>query len=283
MPINLSILKFFSKLIESETGIIYGKNNSYQLESRLLDIVSEKKMDSIESLYEACKGSKSPELIRYILEKATNNETLFFRDRALFEFFKFKLEEDHLSQSSSKKIKIWSCACSSGQEPYSIAIICEQIKEKKPNFSYEILATDFSKSMIDLTRHGIFDEFQIKRGLNSTEISSFFDKVTTKESAKWSIKPNIKKNIRTNFFNLVSDTSNEKYDYIFCRNVLIYQNEIAKKNIIDKLTSNLDNDGVFILGAAEGMSKETKLKVFQKGLVVYYMKNKQIDSNLKVS
>jgi chemotaxis protein methyltransferase CheR len=262
----------FAKVIEKEVGINYPESNYYQLQKRLEDLVTLLGLKDIDELWLKAQGGFSP-VRNLILEFATNNETSFFRDTRLFTAF----EKEILPQFAAKKsvtqpLRIWSAACSTGQEPYSISMLIEQYSSGKPPFKVEILASDYSERALARAHSGKFSQIEVQRGMPAQLLVKYF---TKNEEDQWQISPALRAPIQFRRFNLLEPfTHFGKFDIVFCRNVLIYQKPESKKEIIARIAKMLVPGGYLILGGAEnliGLSDEfTQLSIL--GAVVYQLK-----------
>lgn len=247
---NDVIFNFFSGFIKEELGIVYNDVNRFGLEKRLEEIKEILQLDSVEHLLGYCQenGIKG-HTKQLLLDSATNNETLFFRDKKVF-----KLIQDYLIpkflESGKSNISVRSLACSRGQEPYSLSIIAEECQNDY-SFTMSIDASDISKMVLDYAKQGKYSQLEVQRGLSTKYLIKYFKK---NEQDYWQINPDISK--RVNFFerNLL-DLGSEKsrYDLILCRYVLIYQTVEKRKEIIKNICDLLNSDGVLVLGGTESL------------------------------
>ena len=275
------ILNFYADFIKKELGIIYQEDTFYQLEARLNDIVSQLNYESIEDFYQKTHKNLEGHARQLLLDIATNNETSFFRDPKVFKALekdlisKFKNNPDNIQ----KPIRIWSIACSTGQEPYSL---CMMIKKCLDNHPFHILATDISNRALDVAKNGLYSQLEIQRGLPMTHLIRFFNEASQdmKRDPRWQIKSDLKIHIQFRLLNLLDENfGTSMFDYILCRNVLIYQEKDQKKAIVEKIYRNLRDNGVLILGGAEsmlGVSDQYEMKIVE-GAIFYEKKNQ--DSN----
>jgi chemotaxis protein methyltransferase CheR len=272
--IKSPILAYFADYIEKETGIIYSEGNAYQLENRLSEIAKALSLETIEQLYELSKGSGlygTPKQL--LLDTATNNGGSFFRDPKIFKAFeKVMLPQAITLAGTFDSVKIWSVASSFGQEPYSLSMIIEQqIEEGKQLRNAEILTTDISKRALERVSKGIYSQLEVQRGLPANLLVKYFEKTDLEQ---WQLKPQITKRVSSQHMNLLHINSiQKKYHVIFCRNVLIYQNDLKKRQIIEQLSSYLEPGGFFVLGAAEsliGLSDKFDQEIYESA--VFYKK-----------
>ncbi|KAB8029776.1 CheR family methyltransferase [Fluviispira multicolorata] len=252
---NDNIFKYFSNLIEKETGIQYDETNKFLLFSRLQNLIKFLNFPDILSLWNDIQRNglnQSAKLL--ILDTATNNETSFFRDPKVFDFFKSHFVPKIMEKS--EKIRIWCAATSTGQEPYTLAMIMAELKAKGINKSYELLGTDISERVLKQASSGIFSQLEIQRGLSANLMIKYFEQIITETSSlpSYKAKPELSTFMTFKQLNLLHDWPNiGTFDIIFCRNVLIYQSVENKKNIIARFAKLLNPRGYLILGGAESL------------------------------
>lgn len=255
MEISESILEYFSKFIFDKIGIVYSQVNYYQLETRLENTISHFEYESPEELHRQVALLKNDGVIKYILDVATNNETSFFRDPKVFTAIFSKVIKPLAAKN--EKIRIWSAACSSGQEPYSLAIEMENLRLIYPNLSYEIVATDFSRRILKKAESGLYTQLEVQRGLSSINLVKYFSQSekTDPTGPLWEIKSEVKQKIKFSHFNLLESWHHTgKFDVILCRNVLIYQDPEQKKKILRNINKDLKPEGYLVLGCAESIT-----------------------------
>jgi chemotaxis protein methyltransferase CheR len=271
--LNPVILNYFSSLIEKETGIQYSDVNAYQLHSRINDLAKFLNYTELELLWKDIqKNGLSPSAKSMILDMATNNETSFFRDPEVFEFFKtqFILK---IMANNKNKIRIWCAASSTGQEPYTLAMIMSELKSSGINKPYEIFATDISERVLKQASAGVFSQLEIQRGLTAQILLKYFDQISTESSnlPSYKAKPELSAFMSFKQLNLLNSWPNfGKFDIIFCRNVLIYQNIENKKYVISRFSKILNPGGYLVLGGAEsllGLSTEYEMEQYGKACV----------------
>ena len=248
-------LKFFANYIESKLGIIYSDSNYFQLEHRLNDISSQLGLHSLEELWLKARQGIDEPFKALLLDLATNNETSFFRDSSLFRSLIQVIIPNLISKNPKlEELKIWSSACSSGQEPYSIAMALEEAKTDNPNFpDYKILATDFSDRILTRAKERTYSQLELQRGLSDSLIKKYFDPgiLANTKILNNNIQPS---NFEFKKLNLLDEWFFEsKFHIIFCRNVLIYQKIENKTFIVEKIIHSLENHGYLALGAAESL------------------------------
>jgi chemotaxis protein methyltransferase CheR len=276
--IESDVVNYFAQLIEKEIGIQYNAVNGHLLENRLHDLAKTLGFANFEAFWNEVKGRPLKLSEREaILDIATNNETSFFRDMEIFDFFK----NDFLPMNSSSPLRIWCGASSTGQEPYSLAIILNQLKDAGQSRNYEILATDFSERVLKQAASGIYSQLEVQRGLTPPMLARFFEPIpgATSNLAKFKIKAELSRSITFKRLNLLEAWNHrDKFDIIFCRNVLIYQDIENKKKVIARLASSLSPGGYLVLGGAEsllGLSSDFEMQIFGKACVYRLKPNMQ--------
>ncbi len=270
------IFDFFTALVEKVAGISYSSGKEYLIESRLNELALSLGYENVKALYQAIiKKRADIKLINDIIDALTTNETYFFRDYHPFETLRvhifpelFKKKEDE------KRINIWSAACSTGQEPYSIAmLILEYFPQFLQNYKISILATDISKKCLEKAKIGIYNQIEINRGLPIAFLVKYFKQ----QGAHWYIDEKVKKLVKFERMNLLEASKRlfERFDLILCRYVLIYFSEEAKKKVTLDLWKMLNPGGYLFLGATEISAitfPDMVKKVLNKTLC-YYKKN----------
>lgn len=245
------IFNFFTTLVEKVSGISYQAGKEYLLENRLNELALSLGYKGIKDFYEAVRKNLTPRLLNQIIDTLTTNETYFFRDQHPFEALKKHIfPELFKKREQEKRIDIWSSACSTGQEPYSIAMLLkEYFSAYLTQYKVNIYATDISESAIKKAKEGIYNQIEVNRGLPITFLVKYFKQ----EGGNWRIDESIKAMVRFEIFNLldVPKKIKDKFDLILCRYVLIYFNKEVKKNVFLALWNCLRSGGYLLLGATE--------------------------------
>lgn len=244
--------KDFREYLAQACGIVLGENKQYLVSSRLRQLMIEFRVDSLGVLVELMQQVSQRHLRQAVLDAMTTNETLWFRDTHPFNIFRDKLLPE-FQRNKKTPVKVWSAACSSGQEPYSLSMLVEEYKSNNPgglNCSVDILATDLSRSMIDTCKAAVYDELSLGRGLSAERRQRFFDAVDEKN---WRVINDVRQRVRFQPLNLMdSFVSLGKFDVVFCRNVLIYFSAELKMDVLRRIHTALRPGGYLILGASEG-------------------------------
>lgn len=266
-------LSFFSKYIESQLGIVYSEDNAYQLKTRLDEIIKIMGYADVQDLYNKSQAGIDGNLKQLLLDIATNNETYFYRDSRVFDVLAKYVAPKLISKNLGKPLRIWSAACSTGQEPYTISMC---LREAGMTQNIEISATDISERALKKAISGVYTQLEVQRGLPITHLVKYFTKETENS---WALKDEVKRNIQFKKFNLLDSTSQwaHPFDIIFCRNVLIYQRPEKKAEIISSLLKKLNPNGYIVFGPGESSPGSLMLKQPEKelqGTLIYqYLSN----------
>lgn len=259
----------FKDLLYKESGLVLTPDKSYLLDSRLTPIAKKWNMASIDVMAVQLRSLPDRQLVKDIVEAMTTNETSFFRDMRPFQLFEDTMLPYMMKTRATKRtLRIWCAASSSGQEPYSLAMILKEKANLMPGWKFEIVATDISDDILNLARSGVYSQFEVQRGLPITHLMKYFTQV----NERWQIKQEIRDMVKFSNFNLLHDMNKfGQFDIIFCRNVLIYFDEKTKGNILDRMSTRLEKDGFLLLGGAEtvlGITDKLKLMPEKRGLYV---------------
>lgn len=263
----------FRKYLENMCGIVLGDNKQYLVNSRLSKLLHEHKMTSLGDLLVVLNKDKSRELTNKVVEAMTTNETSWFRDIHPFNTLKERIFPE-LAKATRRPIRIWSAACSSGQEPYSISMTVSEFQSSNPGLlksEVQLIATDISPAILSAADKGRYDDMSMARGLSPERKKKFF-----KETPNyWQVSPLIRSRIQFKPLNLLQGYALlGRFDIIFCRNVLIYFSTESKKEIVEKMCRCLNPGGYLFLGGSESITGITdKLDMVRtNGGVVYQLK-----------
>jgi chemotaxis protein methyltransferase CheR len=242
--------QLYSSIVRKRSGLFLTPEKAYLLESRLLPIARKRSLASLEEMAKSIRQKPEEALLAEITEAMTTNESSFFRDQKPFDYFrKLMLPRFLKSRASKKHLRIWSAASSSGQEAYSLAMLCNEEAVALKGWTVEIIGTDFSGEMVKRAKNGIYTQFEVQRGLPATLLVKYFSQLSNDQ---WQISENIRKMVSFRTGNLLESFSTlGKFDIIFCRNVLIYFEREDKARVLNNLHSSLATDGNLLLGGAE--------------------------------
>ncbi len=241
--------ELLSKILKERSGLVLSEEKVYLLESRLTPIARKKGMETLDDLINEIRLRRKEDLLREITDAMTTNESFFFRDNTPFDLFKNDVMPGIIkSRSSGRRLRIWCAAASTGQEPYSLAIILSEMEARLAGWNIEIIGTDLSQSVLDKAKAGIYSQFEVQRGLPIKLLMKYF----TQAGEMWQISEKIRKMVTYKPYNLLDSFSSlGSFDVIFCRNVLIYFHQDTKKLVLDRLRGQMPVDGTLFLGAAE--------------------------------
>jgi chemotaxis protein methyltransferase CheR len=262
----------FRDFIYGKSGIYFNDSKKYLLESRLAKRVSALNLAGFDEYFYFIRfdKGKNDELIQ-LYDSITINETSFFRhEPQIYAFANEVLPKIFESKvaSGQKSIKVWSAASSSGEEPYTLAMLYHQnLKDKYPDIKFEIYGSDLSEEVLAEARKGVYNDYAI-RNVPEDYMAKYF----IKENGKFILDDNIKSLVTFSSANLIDETDMNQFkgiDIIFCRNVLIYFDEASKSKVVSKLYNNLLSGGYLFIGHSEslhGISKAFKLVHFNKAI-----------------
>jgi len=240
---------FLVQLLKKRSGHVLAKDKGYLLDSRLGPIARKEGYDTVDALVSAMRTRPDERLNSAVTEAMTTNETYFFRDRTPFDLFKNDVIP-HLAANRrpGSTTKIWCAAASTGQEPYSLAMILREEAARLKGIQASIMATDISAKVLQKAQTGLYSQFEVQRGLPVQLLVKYFEK----EGDLWRLDPSLKQHINFRKFNLLDNFSSlGQFDVVFCRNVLIYFDQPTKADILNRLDKAIAADGFLFLGAAE--------------------------------
>lgn len=250
--------QYLSSILKQRSGLALSDDKSYLIESRLLPIARNHSLQDIAQLCNFIRSHSDESLLVEITEAMTTNESSFFRDIKPYEAFRNSLLPMLVADRSAQKtMRIWSAACSTGQEPYTIAMCIKEDAAKLSGWNFEIIATDLAKKVIDKASAGIYSQFEAQRGLPIQMLVKYFSSLP---DTSWQIKDVIRSMVQFKLQNLLGDYSAlGKFDIIFCRNVLIYFDEVTKAQITEKMAAGLTSGGILMIGSTESLVDSRKL------------------------
>lgn len=258
----------YRDLLKDKSGLALTQDKCYLLDSRLTPVAKKWGFVSLDHMTVALRGVAKPDLIKDVVEAMTTNETSFFRDTKPFDQFRDIILPHLMKTRSTKKVRIWCAASSTGQEPYSLAMILKEMGPKLNGWTFEIVGTDISTEVLDTAKKAEYSQFEVQRGLPIQMLMKYFEQ----KGDRWSLKQDIKSMIQYKYFNLLEPmTSLGKFDVIFCRNVLIYFDRDTKAKVLQNMAGLLPDDGFLLLGGAEtvmGITDAFKLMENTRGLYI---------------
>lgn len=241
--------EFLCAFLLKRSGLYLGPNKEYLLEARLIPVAQTWGLAGLEQLVLDLRRNNNERLNSAVTEAMTTNETLFFRDKTPFDELRDLLLPPIIeSRKSSSRLRIWCAAASTGQEPYSLAMLLLESFPQLQSWKIDIVGTDLCSKALARAEDGVYSQFEVQRGLPIQYLMKNFEQVPT----GWKIKSDLKKHIQYRSLNLLDNFAHlGQFDLIMCRNVLIYFENDIKKRILDRMAGMLRPDGYLILGAAE--------------------------------
>lgn len=258
---------FITSLVKDRSGLVLTKDKAYLLESRLMPVARKHGMSTLDELISEIRTKKDEHVIIQVTEAMTTNESFFFRDIKPFELFREEILPTLLkSRAMKKSFRIWCAAASSGQEPYTIAMILKEEAAKLAGWRYEIIATDISTEILEKATAGVYSQFEVQRGLPIEYLVKYFNK----KDDLWEIDSALRSTVKFKEFNLLGNLKVlGTFDVVFCRNVLIYFDRPTKSLVLHQISDLMPDDGVLFLGGAEtvvGISDEFMPVPGQRGV-----------------
>ncbi|MBU0553259.1 protein-glutamate O-methyltransferase CheR [Myxococcota bacterium] len=249
-PPNNSVTKmefdFIRQFILERSGIALDANRMYLVESRLGPLARRRQLNGISEVVARLRAQRSGDLALAVVEAMTTNETSFFRDVHPFESLRTTLFPEIIQQKG--RVDLWCAACSTGQEPYSIAMVAsESFPQLLSQKKLKILATDLSTEVLEKARSGRYSQLEVNRGLPAQLLVKYFKR----QGRDWHISDRLKDAIEFQQTNLLTVRVAQKMDIIFLRNVLIYFKEDNKRRVLTNIRQALRPGGYLFLGGAE--------------------------------
>ncbi len=260
--------EFVAAMVRERSGLVLAADKTYLVESRLAPIARRDGFPSIDELVSAIRVRRDGKLVDSVVDAMTTNETFFFRDKTPFDIFEQTILPELVARKRGGTIRVWCAAASTGQEPYSLAMVADAMSARMGGCKLEILGTDISERCLEKAKAGIYTQFEVQRGLPVQMLLKHFKK----DGDAWKIDDRLKANIRFRPMNLLDDFRGlGRFDVIFCRNVLIYFDAQTKKRVLERMAMQVEGPGYLLLGAAEtvlGVTDTFRPIAGQRGLYV---------------
>jgi chemotaxis protein methyltransferase CheR len=260
---------YLRRLLRERSGLVLAAEKQYLAESRLVPVARRHAMNTLGELIERLRSKSPAALIAEVVEAMTTNETFFFRDKLPFDHFRDTMMPALLAaRAREKRIRIWCTAASTGQEPYSLAMLIKGMGAAVAGFRFEIVATDLASEVLEKAKAGIYSQFEVQRGLPVQLLVKFF----SQQGESWQLAPELRSMVQFRSLNLLNDFSPlGTFDIVFCRNVLIYFDQDNKIAVLNRIARQIADDGYLVLGAAEtviGLTDAFKPLADRRGLYV---------------
>jgi len=256
----------YRNLIYSESGIHFTNTNRSILESRLKEQLRNNSLPDVRTYYNVI--SKDKEELKGFLDSITTNLTRFFRNQAHFDALEnYVIPELKKIKASTNTIRLWSAGCSTGEEPYTIAmLLCEILP---PPWKFDIVASDISLKCLMTGKEGFYSDSRIE-GVPENYIKKYFDKV----EGGYKIHSDVMSKIRFDYHNLKNDSGLKDIDVVFCRNVIIYFDEAAQTAVINRFWDAMANKSFLFIGHSESLfGMDTKFEFLKTQWATLYQKS----------
>lgn len=240
---------FLRAFLKTHSGLALVPEKRYLVDSRLTPLCRRFNLASLSEMVAKMRSSRDATIEKAVIDAMTTNETFFFRDRTPFDLFKDTLLPRFTeARAKTKKLRIWCAASSTGQEPYSLAMLVDQAGLKQSGWTVNIIATDLSAEVLEKAKAGLYSQFEVQRGLPVNLLLKYFTQV----GDVWQISPAIRAMVDFRPLNLIKPFAElGTFDIVYCRNVLIYFDTPTKADVLKRICNQMSDDAVMLLGAAE--------------------------------
>ena len=256
MEVSDSSSRILAGLLEARTGQQLTMSRRWRIETALSSLLRDRGIATLDELITILVMGKEPGLASRVVEALLNNETYFFRDRTPFDMLGTQALADLAKRrAASKRIRIWSAGCSTGQEAYSLAMLFAEDPTRWAGWTIDILGTDVSEGVIERARSGTYTQFEVQRGLGINQMIRWFEE----SEDGWRAVEALRRSVRFQVHNILEPLPHpQPFDIILCRNVLLYLNAEKRGLAFDRLASAMAPDGWLMLGAGETVIGQTK-------------------------
>ncbi|MGY2052745.1 CheR family methyltransferase [Methylobacterium sp. JK268] len=240
---------FLRGYLKQRSGLALTPEKRYLIESRLTPVCRRFGLSSLTELVGALRLAREGAIEKAVVEAMTTNETFFFRDRAPFDLFRdVLLPQAMAARAATRRLRIWCAAASTGQEPYSLAMLLTEAAPLLTGWRVELVATDLSTEVLEKARLGLYNQFEVQRGLPIQLMLKYFEQV----GEQWRINAPLRQMVDFRALNLLDRFDHlGVFDIVYCRNVLIYFDAATKADVLGRVAAQLAPDGAVLLGAAE--------------------------------
>jgi chemotaxis protein methyltransferase CheR len=255
VQISDSSSRILAGLLEARTGQQLTMSRRWRIETALSSLLREREIATLDELITILVMGKEPSLSQKVVEALLNNETYFFRDRAPFDVLqRYALPELAKRRQKSKRLRIWSAGCSTGQEVYSLAMLFAEQPAEWLGWTIDILGTDVSTGCVDRARAGSYSQFEVQRGLGINQMIKWFEETAD----GWRAIEPLRKPVRFQVHNILEPSPHPgDFDIVLCRNVLLYLSPEKKTLAFERIAGAMAEDGWLMLGAGETVIGQT--------------------------
>jgi chemotaxis protein methyltransferase CheR len=267
VQISDSSSRILAGLLEARTGQQLTMSRRWRIETALSALLREREISTLDELITILVMGKEPSLSQRVVEALLNNETYFFRDRSPFDLLsRHALPELAQRRGKSRRLRIWSAGCSTGQEVYSLAMLFAEDPEQWRGWTIDVLGTDVSTECIDRARAGTYTQFEVQRGLGINQMIKWFEECPD----GWRAVETLRRPLRFQVHNLLEPPPHPGgFDIVLCRNVLLYLSPEKRTQAFERLVASMAEDGWLMLGAGEtviGQSSKLGADINARGL-----------------
>lgn len=256
MQVSDSSIRILAGLLEARTGQQLTMSRRWRIETALSSLLRERSIATLDELITILVMGKEPALSQRVVEALLNNETYFFRDRTPFDLLaKTALPDLAERRKDSRRLRIWSAGCSTGQEIYSLAMLFAEDPVRWHGWTIDLLGSDVSEAAVARARLGVYTQFEAQRGLGVTQMIRWFEE----REDGWRVAEALRRNVRFQVHNILEMPPHPgQFDIVLCRNVLLYLNTDKKRAAFERLSAALAPDGWLMLGAGETVIGQTE-------------------------
>jgi chemotaxis protein methyltransferase CheR len=266
---NRAEFDYLRRLIRDRSAIFLDDSKEYLVRARLEPVARRHGLSSLAELVHRLQTNLPGELHGDVVEAMTTNETSFFRDTEPFETLRREILPPLIkSREKTRRLDIWSAACSSGQEAYSIAMLIDHHLPALAGWKTSILGTDLARGVVERARNAVFSQIEVGRGLPAPMLARYFER----EGTDWRLRADIARRVTFRQMNLTDPWHDvPQMDVVFMRNVLIYFDVDVKRTMLDRVAKVLRPDGALLLGAGETtINLDSRYQAVHAGKTVYY-------------
>ena len=255
MQVSDSSSRILAGLLEARTGQQLTMSRRWRIETALAALLRERAIPTLDELITILVMGREPSLATQVVEALLNNETYFFRDRTPFDLLGKATLPKLIQRRQSKRLRIWSAGCSTGQEAYSLAMLFAEDPLRWAGWTIDILGTDVSESAVRRAREGVYSQFEVQRGLGINQMIRWFEETDN----GWRAVEPLRRMVRFQVQNLLEPAPHPgQFDIVLCRNVLLYLNAERRGLIFDRIAGAMEPDGWLMLGAGETVIGQTR-------------------------
>ena len=240
---------FLAALLQQHVGLALGEGREYLIDSRLQPLAAALGYADLAALVRALRRGADARTVQAVCEAMATHESSFFRDRLPYLLLTERILPELIeARRAVRRLRIWCAAASTGQEPYSVAMLLDAWRFALAGWNVEILATDYSEAALERARAGVYSAFEVQRGVSPVQLERYFEP----HDGQWRVRAEVRRQVTFRRFNLLDSFAGlGSFDVVLCRNVLIYFDVPTKVRVLDRLHPTVASDGYLVLGAAE--------------------------------